>query len=217
MELRVKGGWIGLLLFYWAVVSCPASTTMQIVCDNDYALLVGNSTSVTRVIYQNDVVWNDQIAALSSFTFDLQAGETTLYLVAMGGGGAEDIGGTINDVNITSISSSILESSDISSYLTDYADSVFYGTVENGTYSVNLVDIQAALDSGPYWFTPDVASGGVAGGMFGSQYSFDNSTAVIFAFDVTAVNVPEPSVSLLLLAGGGVIGGGCPFCSRRPA
>jgi hypothetical protein len=202
-----------------AAAVCPASTTMQIVCDNDFALFVGNSSSVTRLIYQNNVSWYNQVAALSSFTFDLQAGETTLYLVGMGGGAPEDIAGRINGVDITSIASSTLQSSDISSYLKGYSS----GAVANGDYSVNLADVQLALSSGSLgWITPTVVKDENANGSYqvgvhsmGSEYSFANSTAVIFTFAVGTVGLPEPSVSLLLLAGVGLIGGFRFYRSRR--
>ena len=36
-------------------------------------------------------------------SFDLQNGETTFYVLGMGGGGQENISGTVNDVDITTI------------------------------------------------------------------------------------------------------------------
>src|SRR4051794_33930856 len=86
--------------------------TIKIVADNDFALFAGTDTAVTRLIYQNDEAWPTQIAVASSLNFSLLPAETTFYLLGMGGGGEENISGTLNNVDITSIS--VLMSSDLS-------------------------------------------------------------------------------------------------------
>lgn len=188
---------------------CFASTTMQIVTDNDFALFAGNDTDITRLIYQNDVVWNTQIEALSSFSFDLQAGENTFYLLAMGGGGEENVSGEINGVNIASIIA--LQSSNVADYLTGYNTAA----VTDGSFSVNLSDAKIALTLAA-WGDPTVTDSQtvVQQAGFGTGYTFDDSTAVFFKFTTTSVNVdsiPEPSTGgLLLLAGGGAL-----LASRR--
>jgi hypothetical protein len=49
-----------------------------------------------QFIYDND------FAQAASFNVEREAGETTFYLLALGGGYVENIGGTINGVDVTS-------------------------------------------------------------------------------------------------------------------
>lgn len=205
MKTAQKIQFLGIALFSLLACGSPASTTMAIVTDNDFAVFAGTVNSITRLVYQNNVVWNDQIADLSSFSFDLQAGETNFYLLAMGGGGEENVSGEINGVNLTSIS--VLQSSNIAAYLTDYNAS----SVTDGSYTVQLLDVQLALASlGLWWGDPTLTDSQTVVSLsgFGLGYSFDDSNAVIFTFPAESVNVdtvPEPSaVGLLALGAGGM-------------
>jgi hypothetical protein len=174
--------------------------TISMVADNDFAIFGGTATGINDILYQNGVVWNSQISNLSTLTFTLPAGDTMFYVLAMGGGGNENISGLINGVNMTSSSVSVLMSQNINSYLTGYN----VGAVSNGTYSVTLADAQTAF-SNSSWSTPVLNSTDtviVAGG-FGSGYHFDESTAHLFSFSASDVGVvtgavPEPA-SLALL------------------
>lgn len=65
--------------------------------DNDFAVYASTSTTISRERYQNNVVWNDQLAAAASFSFELEPGENTYYVLAMGGGVENNIGGRIKD------------------------------------------------------------------------------------------------------------------------
>lgn len=70
-----------------AVARGQQSFSIQIIADNDFAVFGGTSNSVNDLIYQNDVSWPDQLNDLSTITFNLQDGDTTFYLLGMGGGG----------------------------------------------------------------------------------------------------------------------------------
>jgi hypothetical protein len=61
--------------------------TLQLVADNDFAVFAGNSTSITRKIYQNLVGWDQQIVNAASLTFDLLNEEDTYYILAIDWGG----------------------------------------------------------------------------------------------------------------------------------
>ena len=161
------------------------AASIQIVCDNDFAVFAGTVSSISRLVYQNGVNWDSQIESAATFSLSLANGEDTIYLLAMGGGGQENISGKINDVNLTSLSS-IMQSSEVHSFLSDYSSNK--DNVANGIYDAILVDVQTALTD-LSWFTPTPLfnpSGEVAAVMeaagFGSGFAFGDSTAVLYRF-----------------------------------
>jgi len=177
------------------------SFSIQIIADNDFAVFGGTSNSVNDLIYQNDVSWPDQLNNLSTITFSLQPGDTTFYLLGMGGGGDENISGTVNGVDITTIDISM--SSDLSSYLSGYSD----GPVADGTYDASLSDVQTAFPDLTWTTNLVVTYGGVAAqSPTGRGFDFPSSTAHLFEFGATDVGVtptaPEPSTCLLLASAG---------------
>ena len=182
-----------------SAISVPDPPTVgggiRIVSDNDYALFAGNATNVTRLIQQNNDVFWDQIAAAASYKIALEEGETYVYLMGMGGGGAEDIGGTLNNVDVTSISSGVngLQravsrpgGSSQSGYLLinpfltgwDAASNGNCGgaiTVCYGQYEAQLSEVQTAL-TGAVWDNPP----SVGWGQAGNAFAYPDSTAVMF-------------------------------------
>jgi hypothetical protein len=169
-----------------------APFTISMVADNDFAIFGGTATSINNVLYQNNVVWGSQISQLSTMTFNLAPTDTTFYVLAMGGGGQENISGKVNGVNITGIPVSV--SSNIRSFLSGYN----LGSVTNGTYNANLSDVQTAFanaswaSAAPTINTTDIV---IKGAGFGSGYHFADSTAHLYRFDAfsVGVNVPEPA------------------------
>jgi len=191
--------------------------SMSIVCDNDYAVFAGTNTSIVSLLYQNDVDWGAQIANISSQTFSLPNGCTTIYLLAMDGGGEANIQGTINDVDITSVP--VLMSVDIGSHLTDFGFSA--SAIADGSYSPDLADVQTAmssLSSTDWTDTPYIGSGivtGASGYDFG--FLFNSDRAHLFAFeatgmDIPVVSVPEPATTSLAIA---FLGGAFVLIRRR--
>lgn len=163
--------------------------TISMVADNDFAIFGGTETSINNVLYQNNKVWMDQIPALSTLTFDLAPGDTTFYVLAMGGGGQEDISGKVNGVNIANIP--VFMSGDVRSFLSGYD----LGSVTNGTYNAVLADVQAAFAQTTWG--PAIANSTqtvISSAGFGSGYRFDDSTAHLFKFGAASVNVPTTSV-----------------------
>lgn len=190
-------GVVGTVLYAWVTgVRGQSSFSMQIIADNDFALFGGTDTSVNDLIYQNDVSWPDQLNNLSTITFDLQPGDTTFYLLGMGGGGEENISGTVNGVDLTTINVSM--SSDLSPYLTGYD----LGAVAGGTYSADLFDVQTALPNltwgSPAFNNTDYV---ITQSPTGQGFDFASGTAPLFEFNAVDVGVtptPEPSTCLLL-------------------
>jgi hypothetical protein len=185
-----------------------AAVSIQIVADNDFAVYAGTGSSITRSIYQNEVIWNSQLAAASTFSFDLEPGETTFYLLAMGGSGEENISGKINGVNIVKIfqddPTAVIQSNAIQAFLSSYDT----GAVSNGTYSPTLGSVQAALGQ-TTWGAPQVVGSAtvinsnpesfINGLPFG--FNVPSSQAVFFRFNADSVGVPtvpEPSTTLMV-------------------
>jgi hypothetical protein len=181
-----------------------SSFSMQIIADNDFAVFGGTDSSVNDLIYQNDVSWPAQLDNLSTISFDLQPGDTTFYLLGMGGGGEENISGTVNGVDLTTINVSM--SSDIGPYLTGYEDQANGGTVADGTFDASLSDVQLALPN-LTWGSPTVNSSDyvITQSPTGQGFDFPSSTAHLFEFNAVDVGVtptPEPSTGLLLASAG---------------
>ena len=180
--------------------------SIRIVADNDFALLAGDENNVTRMILQNDVVWMQQAANATTYAINLNGGETYLYLLAMGGGGGEDIGGLLNDVDITTIASGVngiqravgrtggtLQDGFllIDTFLSDWSSVGFSGNtatnVEYGKYAAPIGGIQTAL-TGATWGNPAARqNGGVGGSVTGYGFSVPSSRAVMFRFKSTSL------------------------------
>jgi len=140
---------------------------MKVLVDNDFAVFMGNDQQVTRLFYQNDVVWNSQIVDIQTLDVYPNAGETFIYLLPMGGnayippgggsGGQENFSGVLNNIALldypgaeVAVGRSVSDDRDIinygylllNNYLTDYTTSL--GQVTNGSYTVDIDDISAA-------------------------------------------------------------------------
>ncbi len=174
---------------------------MAIVADNDFAIFGGTAAAINNLLYQNSEAWPDQISNLSTLAFLLPAGDTTFYVLGMGGGGEENISGTVNGVDMTNVN--VFMSSAIQSYLTGYNNG---NAVAEATFVANLADVQTAL-SNLSWSSPDVNSSDTVIGLAapnGVGFHFDDGTAHLFRFNASEVGVetvPEPSsIGLVLIS-----------------
>jgi hypothetical protein len=184
-----------------------SSFSMQLVADNDFAVFGGTATSVNDLIYQNDIDWQYQISEMSALNFTLQPGDTMFYVLGIGGGGQENISGTVNGVDITSINVSM--SSDLGSYLTGYEYQLaqqYGGTPAGGTYNVSLADVQTAFPN-LTWGSPTINSSDTVihqASPNGVGYDFPSDTASLFSFNATEAGVqatPEPNTTALAALG----------------
>ncbi len=199
-----KRSLLSAIAFTLGLISAGSANAFSIsmIGDNDFAIFSGTATGINNILYQNDKIWMDQIPSISTLSFTLATDDTMFYVLGMGGGVEENISGTVNGVNMTSLSNSVRMSQDISSFLTGYNDSA----VTNGTFNVNLADVQTAFSHSIWGDTVlDTTATVIAQGGFGSGFRFDVGTAHLFSFkasDVRVVtnDVPEPaSLSLIAL------------------
>jgi len=166
-----------------------APFTIKLVVDNDFAVFSGTTNSINNLLYQNNVRWDQQINALSSLTFDLNAGDDHFYVLAMGGGMEENISGLVNGVNITTTNA--VESNNISSFLTGYNATL----VENGSYVALLADLQRAMASNLTWSAPQLNTSDwvIQRSGFGSGFHFADNAAHLYKFTARDVDVPTTS------------------------
>jgi len=185
-----------------------AKATLKVIVDNDYAAFLGNDSNATRLFYQNDYVWMDQITNATTLDIYPQSGETYLYLAVMGGGGSETFGGNLNGIDVVSIPGAQVASgrspigtgvvSGIYVTLQSYVSGYNLTDTANGPQNVTLAQIQTAL-TGAIWTsatggntTSGVCCGGAAtgAGLSGKGWLFPDSTMVVFRYPVSALSLP---------------------------
>jgi hypothetical protein len=186
----------------YASLSAGSARALQIrlIVDNDWALLAGTSTSINRIIIQNNVTISDQ--NFTQTVSDALPGETTWWLLAMNGGREDDAFGSIGTITNFATASGLQGSNNIvQDYLFDYGNDS-YLTVSRGLYNVNLADVQAALPNltfgspgspPPINGMPSTGCSTVCG-LFpsvsgGSSLLWQGRTAVLF-------NIPIPKADL---------------------
>jgi hypothetical protein len=148
------------------------SVILGLITDNDFAAWMGDDKNVTRLFWQNDVSWYDQVAAMVNQDVVPQIGETYIYVLAMGGdgytgegggpgtGGQEDWAGAINGKSLltypgaqVAIGRTTPDARDITldgylllnNYLADWSSSA--GSIAWGTYSPTLSDVRNGLNN----------------------------------------------------------------------
>ena len=174
---------------------------LEIVVDNDYAAFYGDENNVNQLLYQNNFSWPDQISNATSIDLVGSDTQTYVYIVAMGGGGTEDIGGKLNGSNITTITGAQYASSgggylQIQSNISGYNS----GAAAGGTQNVTLSDLQSAI-TGATWSSavgvaagsgmpPNYKTSGVccSGGTRG--WDFPSNSAVVFRYPISSLSLP---------------------------
>ena len=148
------------------------SVILGLITDNDFAAWMGDDKNVTRLFWQNDVSWYDQVAAMSNQDVVPQIGETYIYVLAMGGdgytgqaggpgtGGQEDWAGAINGKSLltypgaqVAIGRTTTDARDIrldgylllNNYLANWSSSA--GSIAWGTYSPTLSEVRNGLEN----------------------------------------------------------------------
>ena len=148
------------------------SVTLGLITDNDFAAWMGDDKNVTRLFWQNNVDWGQQVAAMSNQDVVPELGETYIYVLAMGGdnytgqaggpgtGGQEDWAGAINGKSLltypggqVAVGRASSDARDIqldgylllNNYLANWNSSA--GSIAGGTYSPTLSDVRAGLNN----------------------------------------------------------------------
>ena len=148
------------------------SVILGLITDNDFAAWMGDDKNVTRLFWQNNVSWYDQVAAMSNQDVVPQIGETYIYVLAMGGdgytgqaggpgtGGQEDWAGAINGKSLltypgaqVAIGRTTTDARDIrldgylllNNYLANWSSSA--GSIAGGTYSPTLSEVRNGLEN----------------------------------------------------------------------
>jgi len=147
--------------------------SVKIVCDNDYAILTGNKNNPKKLIHQNNAQWPKQISEAKEVYLNLESENDTIYIIAMGGGGCEDIGGFIDNKDITLYNA--LQSSDISKQLAGYN----LTEVESGIFTLAFDDVTKALKS-TSWSPAVKRIGGCSSAYTGTAFGFPSESAVCF-------------------------------------
>jgi hypothetical protein len=75
---------------------------LKVIADNHFAVFMGDDANATRLFHQNTQSWQTQIESATTLDVVPVAGETFLYILAMGGGSGygENWSGTINGKDI---------------------------------------------------------------------------------------------------------------------
>ena len=129
-----------------ATLSAGSARALQIrlIVDNDWALLAGTSTSINRLITQNNVTVLDQ--NFTQTVSDALPGETTWWLLAMNGGREDDAFGSIGTITNFATASGLQGSNNIvQDYLFDYGNDNYLGTPEKAISAA--VQLVSAIES----------------------------------------------------------------------
>ena len=155
---------------------------LALITDNDFSAYMGDDRNVTRLFWQNDVSWYTQVVAMQNQDVIPRAGETFIYVLAMGGdsytgvaggpgtGGQEDWAGTINEKSLLTYSGAQVaigkssvdaRTKIIDGYLllNDFLPNWYtsQGSIAGGTYSPDLSSVQAGLTDA-IWSSATIAS-----------------------------------------------------------
>jgi uncharacterized repeat protein (TIGR02543 family) len=144
---------------------------LKAVADNDFAIFMGNDLEITRLFYQNNVSWPQQVSNIQTIDVYPQSGETYVYVVPMGGnggytaddgrtgdvGGEEDWNGVLNGIPLldypgaeVAVGRRVANAKDlfhsdmlmIHKHMTAYESSA--GAIAGGTFNSLLADMQPA-------------------------------------------------------------------------
>ena len=218
------------LMFQTVIGATPASAvpnaptfqqmTLKVIADNDFAVFMGNDANVTRLFHQNDVPWMTQIQGAASLNIVPQAGESYLYVLAMGGSLDENWSGTINGKDVVEYPGAQVASGrntggtiqdnylKLNTFFPDWAANAGDGkAIEGGTYNAVLGSVETAL-TGAIWSSGTYPSASVARtnggvccsanvkdneGFSGYGWRFPTESAVMFRYPLSAAELPVSS------------------------
>lgn len=218
------------LMFQTLIGATPASAvpnaptfqkmTLKLIADNDFAVFMGNDANVTRLFHQNNAPWQQQIESATALNIVPQAGESYLYVLAMGGSLDENWSGTINGKDVVSYPGAQVASGrntggttqnnylKLNTFFSDWAANAGDGkAIELGTYNADLGSVETAL-TGAIWSSGTYGSASVARassgvccslnvknneGFSGYGWIFPTESAVMFRYPLSAAELPVSS------------------------
>jgi uncharacterized repeat protein (TIGR02543 family) len=167
------------------------SARVKLIADNDYAVYMGSDLSITRVLHQSNVDWPAQVASIGTLDVFPLAGETYMYVLAMGGNGSfsstpmncvvvnwqcgqEDWSGTINGRSVFNYSGAqvAINRSVSDPTKTDY---VHWGYLLLNNYLPNFGISQGAVEGGTYSVSFDKANEAIANVVWGPATLADHA------------------------------------------
>lgn len=141
---------------------------LKVLVDNDFAVFMGNDQEVTRLFYQNNVSWYDQVVSIQTLDVYPISGETYIYIMPLGGngyiapgggrGGEENYSGVLNNIPLldypgaeVAVGRSVANANDIFNFgylvFNDHFSSYNTGQAAGGTYNVLLEELQPATQN----------------------------------------------------------------------
>ena len=195
---------------------------LGLITDNDFSAYMGDDRNVTRLFWQNDVQWGQQVAAMQNQDVIPRTGETFIYVLAMGGdpytgiaritgdngtGGQEDWAGAINGKSLLEYAGAQVA---IGKSSVDVRTKILDGYLLLNDFLPNYSSSQVIIERGTY--TPDLLSvqTGLTDAIWSSAYT---STSVASSISHPSIRAPRTNctVSCNAARGPGFSGKGWDF------
>ena len=195
---------------------------LGLITDNDFSAYMGDDRNITRLFWQNDVQWGQQVAAMQNQDVIPRTGETFIYVLAMGGdpytgiaritgddgtGGQEDWAGAINGKSLLEYAGAQVA---IGKSSVDVRTKILDGYLLLNDFLPNYSSSQVIIEQGTY--TPDLLSvqTGLTDAIWSSAYT---STSVASSISHPSIRAPRTNctVSCNAARGPGFSGKGWDF------
>jgi uncharacterized repeat protein (TIGR02543 family) len=195
---------------------------LGLITDNDFSAYMGDDRNVTRLFWQNDVQWGQQVAAMQNQDVIPRAGETFIYVLAMGGdpytgtarttgdngtGGQEDWAGAINGKSLLEYAGAQVA---IGKSSVDVRTKILDGYLLLNDFLPNYSSSQAIIEQGTYTPTLLSVQTGLTDAIWSSAYT---STSVASSITHPSIRAPRTNctVSCNAARGPGFSGKGWDF------
>ena len=200
---------------------------LGLITDNDFSAYMGDDRNVTRLFWQNDVVWNNQVALMQNQDVIPRTGETFIYVLAMGGnpytgtarngtasvpidngtGGQEDWAGHINGKSLLEYAGAQVA---IGKSSVDARTKILDGYLLLNDFLPNWSSSAGSITNGTYSPTMSSVQTGLTDAIWSSAYT---STSVASSISHPAIRAPLTgcTVSCLSATGAGFTGKGWDF------
>jgi len=207
-----------------AVPGAPgfSAVVLGLITDNDFSAYMGDDRNVTRLFWENNVVWNSQVAAMQNQDVIPRAGETFIYVLAMGGdqytgtarkagdngtGGQEDWAGAINGKSLLEYAGAQVA---IGKSSVDARTKILDGYLLLNDFLPNWYSSSGSITNGNYSPTMSSVQTGLTDAIWSSAY-----TSTTVAASITHPSIREPrtncTVSCNAARGPGFSGKGWDF------